>query len=112
MENVPQNKPAQQRWRTVIWLLVLQVIGCLPLIPWVVAAPLSFMAFDSGVSNEATLFVGAVWCYPALPLGAALLAWILFALKKDRAALVVTSLPLLIVLPILAFIAYLGLGGN
>jgi|GEM_PF-2054255 len=112
MENVSPNGLIRRRWLTVVWLLLSQVIGLLPLLLWLVAAPFSLMAFDSGVSTDATLFVAAIWCYPVLPIGAVLGAWTLFAFKKDKAALFVTSLPLLVAVPLFGFIAYLWLSGG
>ncbi len=112
MTSVSQNSsisPARHPWGVIAWLLISQVIGLLSLVPWLVLAGLSLMAFDSGVSTEAELFVGAVWCYPVLPIGAAIVAWILFALKKGRAALVITSLPLLLAVPLVGYIVYIWL---
>jgi len=34
------------------------------LIPWIVLAPLSVMAFDGGPKPEAYVFVWSVWTYP------------------------------------------------
>ena len=89
----------------VIWLVISQLVSLLSLIPWLVIAGLSVMAFDSGVSTEAVLFVGGIWSYPVIVIGLAITAWILFAFKKIKAALVVTSLP---VVPALGLLVYLG----
>lgn len=110
MNTSPHTNTAS-RWPKVVWLLVSQVIGLFPLIPWLIVAPFSLMAFDGGASNEAMTWVGVIWCYPVLPVGASLIAWVLFVFKKDRAALIVTSLPLLVAVPLLGFIGYLWLAG-
>jgi hypothetical protein len=39
-----------------LWLLLL--------LPWLVIAPLSAMAFDSGASTSAYIFVISAWTYP------------------------------------------------
>jgi hypothetical protein len=93
----------------VAWLVISQVVGLLSLVPWLAVAGISIMAFDSGYSTGAELFVGAVWCYPLLPIIAAIVAWVLHARKRDRAALVVTSLPLLVAVPLIAYLAYIWL---
>ena len=81
-----------------IWLLISTFLGLLSLLPWTILLATSFMAFDSGESPQAYAFVGAVLSYPLLPVGCGILAWLLFAFKKRRAAVIVTSLPLLAVL--------------
>jgi len=64
-------------------------------------APLlmSFMVFDAGVTRQAwTLFI-AIWSLPIVMLGALAIAWIAYgarAFKSSVAALVVFSLPLLV----------------
>ena len=82
------------------WLIISQLIGLLTLIPWVAFAGLSFMAFDSGESLQAWMFVGVIWSWPLVPLVSGIIAWILYARRKTRAAVIVTSLPFLV-----AFIA-------
>ena len=92
--------------RVVAWLVISQVVGLLSLVPWLAVAGLSFMAFDSGYSTGAAVFVGAVLCYPLLPIGAAIIAWVLRARRRDTAALVVTSLPLLVAVPLIGYLAF------
>jgi hypothetical protein len=51
-------------------------------------AGLSVMAFDSGYSLWAVLFVGAMWSYPLCAIIFSALAWVFYAKKKyKRAAL-------------------------
>jgi hypothetical protein len=99
-----------RRWGGLGWLVVSQGMTLLSFLPWLVLAGLAVMAFDSGVSTEAVLFVGAIWSYPLLALGAAVAAWILFALKKGKAALVVTSLPLVVAVPLVGYFGFVWLG--
>jgi hypothetical protein len=42
------------------------------------AAPMSFMAFDSGVTTLGWCFVGAMFAYPVLVLGSQVAAWWMF----------------------------------
>ncbi len=101
MTNLPVDDvqlAPKQSYIPLIWMIASQLIGLLSLIPWLVMAGLSFMAFDSGETPQAWLFVGTVLSYPLLPIGCSILAWVLWTFKKRRAALVATSLPFVIVL--------------
>ncbi len=93
----------------IVWLIISQLIGLVSLLPWLVIAGLSLMAFDSGETAQALAFVGAIWCYPVLPVGSAIVSWTLYARQKQRAALVVTSLPLLVALPLVIYLAVVWL---
>ena len=66
----------------------LLVIWVFLLIPWVVLAPLSGMAFDGGYTWKAYLFVGSLWTYPIV------LAIAIIALHRGKGTLVLL-LPLL-----------------
>ncbi|MBI4788099.1 MAG: hypothetical protein HY782_13780 [Chloroflexi bacterium] len=99
-----------RRWGVIAWLLLTQALALLSLFPWLLIAALSVMAFDApGSVNqpEPWIFVGIVWSYPVFPILCALIAWLLFVLRKPRASLIVTSLPLL---PPLALIGLLIVG--
>jgi hypothetical protein len=99
----------------LIWLIISQVLAVASLFFWLLAAGLSVMAFDSGVSTEAWTFVIAVWSYPVWPIGFAIASWIAYARRKDQLAGVLTTftfLPvLLLILAILVsnFLFMLGI---
>jgi hypothetical protein len=99
----------RHRRRVIAWLVISQAVGLLSLAPWLLMAGLSTMAFDSGYSTGAALFVGAVLSYPVLPVGAAIIAWVLFARRRDSAALVATSVPLVLALPLIGWLGYVWL---
>jgi hypothetical protein len=82
----------------LIWLIASQVLAALSLIFWLMAAGLSVMAFDSGVTSEAWGFVIAVWSYPLWPIVFTIAAWVAYARKKDKLAAVLTTLTFLPVL--------------
>ena len=88
----------------LIWLLASQLLAVASLFFWLVAAGLSVMAFDSGVTQEAWNFVIAVWAYPIWPIGFAIASWIAYARKKDKLAAILTSLTFLPVLLLIIFI--------
>jgi len=96
----------------MLWIAVFEVICVASLVPWFVMSLLSVMAFDSGYSTEAAVFVGVVWGYPLLPIFAAITTWILVAQKRYRAAVIVTSIPLLIAMPLLAYIGFVAVYNN
>lgn len=97
-ENSPKPRP---RWLVIAWLIISQLIAAVSLLFWLAAAGMSVMAFDSGVSREATAFVIAIWSYPILPLGLAIAAWIAYHRQKDILALVLSTLTF--IPPILLF---------
>jgi len=76
-----ETQPASRR-PILIWLIVSQCLALASLLFWLVAAGLSVMAFDSGVTQQAWNFVIAVWAYPIRPIGFAIAAWIAYARKK------------------------------
>lgn len=90
-------KPSAQS-PVLVWLIISQILAVASLFFWLLAAGLSVMAFDSGVSTEAWTFVIAVWSYPVWPLGFAIASWIAYARRKDRLAVVLTTFTFLPVL--------------
>ena len=90
----------------LIWLIASQVLAVASLVFWLLMAGLSVMAFDTGVTAEAWIFVIAVWSYPIWPLVFAISAWIAYARRRDRLAGVLTTLTFL---PVLVLIVILFL---
>lgn len=86
-----------RRWPALVWLILSQLFYLVLLIPWSVASMMSVMAFDAGISAQAVLFVGAIWSYPIWPLIFSTLAWVAYARRSDKMAVVWTSVPLVIV---------------
>jgi hypothetical protein len=54
--NSQREIPAATKVIFIFWLVLL--------VPWLVVAPLSGMAFDGGDTAEAYVFAGSVWTYP------------------------------------------------
>ena len=88
------ERAAQSKRRTglLIWMIVSQLLAAGSLLFWALMAGLSVMAFDSGESTEAWVFVLTVWAYPLFPLLMAISAWIAFAFRKNRLAAILTTL--------------------
>ena len=93
----------------LIWLIVSQLLALLSLVFWLLAAGLSVMAFDWGVTREAWTIMIAVWSYPIWPLVFTIAAWIAYARKKDMLAAILTTFTFLPVLLLLIFIVVANL---
>lgn len=85
----------------LIWMVVSQLLALASLFFWLLAAGLSVMAFDSGVTQEAWNFVIAVWAYPLWPLAFAIASWVAYARRKHVLAGILTTLTFLPVLLLL-----------
>ncbi len=84
----------------LVWLIVSQLGYAASLVPWLAMAGLSVMAFDAPGSTEQTaawVFVGVIWSYPLLPLVCGIAAWLFYAKRRTRAAVVATTLPIVVV---------------
>lgn len=78
-----------------ITLIVLQVVQLVSLAPWLMMAGLAVMAFDAPGSDkmwQPWAFVLAIWSYPLWLVLAGVAAWVLFAVRKHVAAVVVAGL--------------------
>jgi hypothetical protein len=83
--------------------VISQILGFLSLFPWLVILVFSFIAINTGSGElfpEASLWLEWLWAYPLMPVGSMIAAWILFSLQKYKTAIVITSLPLLFIVPI------------
>lgn len=82
------------RWPWIT-LIVLQFVQVISLIPWLPVAGLAVMAFDAPGSDkrwEPWAFVLAIWSYPLWLLLAAIVSWILVALRRYKTAVVLEVL--------------------
>lgn len=102
----PTPLPALRNRSVLIWMIASQLLGALSLLPWLIMAGLAVMAFDSGFSPQAAAFVGAIWSYPLLPIGAAIVSWFFYAKRRMRAAAIATSIPMVLVLPLILYMGY------
>ena len=103
-----ETKPAA--WRPIlIWLIISQCLALASLVFWLLVAGLSVMAFDSGVTQEASTFVIVVWSYPIWPIVFTIASWIAYARKKDKLAGILTTLtflPMLVLILIIVFSSF------
>lgn len=78
-----------------ITLAVLQGVQLLSLVPWLMMAGLSMMAFDAPGSDkmwQPWAFVLAIWSYPLWLLLAGIVSWMLFAFRRHVAAVVLCAI--------------------
>jgi hypothetical protein len=83
--------PAPKRTGLLIWMILSQLLAVLSLIPWLLMAGLSVMAFDSGVTAEAWTVVIIAWSYPLIPLLLVIAAWIAYARRRNVLAAVLSG---------------------
>ena len=95
---------SSSRRPVLLWLIVSQLLAVASLFFWLVAAGLSVMAFDAGVTQEAWNFVIAVWAYPIWPIGFAIASWVAYARRRDKLAGMLTALTFLPVLVLIIII--------
>ena len=76
-------------------MIVAQVLTVLSLTIWLLVAGLSVMAFDSGPSTAAYVFVGAIWAYPILPLCLSGGAWFAYGTRHNTTAAILITLAFL-----------------
>lgn len=94
--------PHRPRW-PLFSLIVLQGLQLLSLIPWLIVAGLSVMAFDAPGSAqmwEPWLFVAGVWSYPLWLLLAGIGSWLLYYKHYNRSAVILSAV---FTLPLLMF---------
>jgi len=85
----------------------LMVLGLASLLPWIVMAPMSLMAFDDGVNVAALAFVGAMFLFPVWLIGWDIAAY--RALRSGREAAALRNV-LLGVIPALAMAGLFWVG--
>ena len=81
-------------WPLLAWMIITQLLMLFSLAPWAAMAGLSFMAFDSGNTTGATIFVSAIFSYPVIVLISIVLAWIAYRRSKPRAAAIWSIIPM------------------
>ncbi|MCR2804098.1 hypothetical protein [Paenibacillus soyae] len=87
------------------YLIILQAIYVLCLIPWFVFWGLSFMSFDMGFSWANITFVGTITLYPVAVIACSIVAWLIHKRKK-RTAIILNLVPSLWILGFLSFMLF------
>lgn len=94
-EAVTAGNQRPRRSALILWLVVSQLALLVALFPWLGAAMMSLLAFDSGVTSEAMIFVAMMWSFPVLAIVFVIAAWTSFKYQKNRLAAILTGLPLI-----------------
>ncbi len=87
----PGSGPGE-RTGLLVWMILAQAFAVLTLAIWAPVAGLSVMAFDSGETTGAWIFVLSIWAYPLLPLIFSAGAWIAFAKRWNKSAATLITL--------------------
>lgn len=81
-----------ERTGLLVWMIVGQCLAVLTLAIWAPVAGLSVMAFDSGETTGAWIFVLSIWAYPLLPLIFSAGGWIAFVKRWNKSAATLITL--------------------
>jgi hypothetical protein len=99
------------RRRALLWLVASQALMLFSLVPWFIASGFSLIGGAGGDQpGLARMILFVVWAYPLVPLVFSIAAWVAFARRKYRKAIVLTSIPLALTLPLLAYLGYMLTG--
>jgi hypothetical protein len=86
---------------SVVWLIVSQVIGVLAIFPWLLYIAGASLVAALGTSGRALLtnLFFLIASYPLVLLICIVAAWILWRQQKHKTANIVSSLPMIYVVP-------------
>jgi len=102
------TSPVPSRAMPALWLIASQAVCLLSLVAWALLAGLSFITSspDGALLPRPLLWV--LWVYPVLPLVCAPMAWAAFRRGDLRRARTLTTIPLALAIPLLAYAAYMA----
>lgn len=93
MDETPTAQPRSRNLR--LWLIVDTVLSILTIVPIAIFGMMSVMASDAGVNTAITTYIWISLSFPVAVAVAPILAWVAFALRRERTALIVSLLPAL-----------------
>lgn len=95
MTELSAPRSSSSRAGVIAWLVLTQLGTLASLAGWAAIVGLSVMAFDSGpdIGTLSWTLLIVLWGWPLLALGSSVWAWIAFAKRKNRQAMVLTTLP-------------------
>jgi cytochrome bd-type quinol oxidase subunit 2 len=103
--------PRASRTGPALWLVATQALALASILAWLLVAGFSFIA-SGPASGDAELFprplLWALWAYPVLPVVCSVAAWRAFRRRDVRRAVTWTSVQLVVILPMLAYVAYMA----
>ncbi|HET7463893.1 MAG TPA: hypothetical protein VFJ82_21735 [Longimicrobium sp.] len=99
------------RTAPALWLAATQAIELLSLVPWAFLAGFSYLALDRHTWTSVLLpwpLLIVVWLYPLVPVACSAAAWRAFRRGDARRAIALTTAPLALTIPLLAFAWYVA----
>jgi hypothetical protein len=95
-----QAKPRNRSLK--VWLIVDTGVSILAIVPVAMFGMMSVMASDAGVNAAIMTFIWTGLTFPVAVALSPILAWIAFALRRERTAVILSLLPVLWVIAIIA----------
>lgn len=96
------------RARPALWLIATQAVSLLSLAAWALLAGLSFVTSSAEGALLPRPLMWVLWVYPVLPLVCGAMAWAAFRRGDLRRARTLTTVPLVLAIPLLAFAWYMA----
>lgn len=87
------------------FLIIIQILYVLSLLPWFVIWGMSFMSFDAGIGFYNTLFVAVITLYPVAIIVSSIFAWV-YRLKRRRLAIILNLVPMVWVISFTLFMLW------
>ena len=111
MNTFAAASPRVSRTGPALWLVATQALALASIAAWLLVAGFSFIA-SGPASAGGGLFpaplLWALWGYPVLPIVCSVAAWRAFRRRDLRRAVTWTSVQLVVILPMLAYVAYMA----
>ena len=111
MNTFAAASPRASRTGPALWLVATQALALASIAAWLLVAGFSFIASGpagagGGLFPAPLLWV--LWGYPLLPVVCSVAAWRAFRRRDVRRAVTWTSVQLIVILPMLAYVAYMA----
>ncbi len=104
------DAPRPPRSKTLrLWLIIGSVVVVLAIIPAAMMGMMSVMASDAGVNTMIYVFIWTMLTFPVAIVLGPVLAWVAYAIRRDRAAWVLLFSPFAWVLALIVILS-LGFG--
>jgi hypothetical protein len=106
-KNISISQLRHPRW-VIAWMLILLVIALALSVIWIAVVILTMMVSDAPITLEIIVAGWVFYLYPLLPIAAAIVSMNFFARRKYRTALIITSLFLLLAVPLIGYFVIYG----
>jgi len=104
------DAPRPPRSKTLrLWLIIGSVVAVLAIIPAAMMGMMSVMASDAGVNTMIYVFIWTMLTFPVAIVLGPVLAWVAYAIRRERAAWILLFAPFAWVLALIVIFS-VGLG--